>query len=141
VQRQIAAVMSLRNGVDEAERAAEPARAIFGGERFAALRSADLEGARRRLGAFTSALDAAKESHTAMGRLLGDTRGRRGERVAETARDLLADAGRLGVALPAGEPNLEVWESFAREFADRLQWAERVRAYGAGLDRLRAARR
>jgi very-short-patch-repair endonuclease len=139
VQRQIAAVMSLRNGVDEAERAAEPARAIFGGERFAALRSADLEGARRRLGAFTAALDSAKESHTAMGRLLGDTRGRRGERVAETARDLLADAGRLGVALPAGEPNLEVWESFAREFADRLQWAERVRAYGAGLDRFRAA--
>jgi very-short-patch-repair endonuclease len=33
-----------------------------------------------------------------------------------------------------------MWESFAREFADRLQWAERVRAYGAGLDQLRAAR-
>jgi very-short-patch-repair endonuclease len=60
--------------------------------------------------------------------------------VAETARDLLPDAGRLGVSLPAGEPTLEMWESFAREFADRLRWAERVRAYGAGLDRLRAAR-
>ena len=140
VQRQIAAVMSLRNGVDEAERAAEPARAIFGGERFAALRSADLEGARRRLGAFTVALDAAKESGTAMGRLLGDTRGRRGERVADTARDLLPDAERLGLAAPAGEPALELWESFAKEFADRLEVAELVRAYGAGLDRLRAAR-
>jgi len=140
VQRQIAGVMSLRNSVDEAERAAEPARAIFNSEQFSMLRSADVEGARRRLGAFTAALDVAKESHTAMGRLLGDTRGRRGERVAETARDLFPDAERLGVAIPAGEPGLEIWESFAKEFADRLVWADRVRAYGAGLEDLRAAR-
>jgi hypothetical protein len=141
VQRQIAAVMSVRNAVDEAERTAEPARAMFGDERFAALRSADLDAVRRRLRAFTSALDAALEpSHTAMGRLLGDSRGRRVDRVVEIARDLVADAELLGIATPSGEPNLEVWESFSKQLADRLQWAERVRAYGSGLEKLRAAR-
>jgi very-short-patch-repair endonuclease len=62
------------------------------------------------------------------------------ERVAELARDLAADAGRLGIAAPAGETNPETWESFAQELADKLDWAERVRAYGAGLEQLRAAR-
>jgi very-short-patch-repair endonuclease len=141
VQREIAAVMQLRNQVDEAEREAEPARALFGEERFAALRSSDLEGAKRRLGAFTTALDAAKESsHTAMGRLLGDSRGRRVERVIELARDLAGDADRLGVAAPASEPGIETWEKFARDLADRLAWAERVRLYGAGLEQLRTTR-
>ena len=141
VQRQIAEVMRLRNAVDEAERAAEPARSLFSDERFAALRSADLDGARRRLRAFRAALDAAKEpNHTAMGRLLGDSRGRRVERVAEIARDLSTDAGRLGIATPASDPDLDTWESFAKELAARLEWAERVHAYGAGLEELRAAR-
>ena len=141
VQRQIAAMMSLRNSVDEAERAAEPARALFGDQRFAALRSADLDTVQRRLRAFTAALDAAGESaQTAMGRLLGDSRGRRVERVSEIARDMSADAERLGIAAPPGEPALETWEGFANEFADRLEWAERVRAYGQGLEQLRGAR-
>ena len=141
VQRQIAATMSLRNAVDEAERAAEPARAMFGDARFATLRSAHLEGARRYLRAFTAAVDAAKEpAQSAMGRLLGDSRGRRAERVVEIARDLAADAERLGIAAPMVEPNLETWQDFAREFADRLEWAERVAAYGRGLEQLRAAR-
>ena len=141
VQRQIARMVALRNSVDEAERAAEPARALFGGERFATLRSADLDGARRRLRAFQSALEAARESnHTAMGRLLGDSRGRRVERVVEIARDMAADAQRLGVSTPAGEANLETWETLGKELADRLDWAERVHAYGAGLEQLRAAR-
>jgi very-short-patch-repair endonuclease len=141
VQRQIARVVALRNAVDEAERSAEPARILFGDERFAALRSADVDGARRRLRAFQSALDAARESnHTAMGRLLGDSRGRRVERVVEIARDLSVDAQRLGIAPPSGDPSMETWEAFAMELADRLDWAERVHAYGSGLDQLRAAR-
>jgi very-short-patch-repair endonuclease len=141
VQRQIAATMSLRNSVDEAERAAEPARTLFGDQRFAALRSADLEIAARRLRALSSALDAARESaQTAMGRFLGDSRGRRVERVSDIARDMSTDAGRLGIAPPAGEPTLDAWESFRDEFARRLEWAERVRAYGRGLEQLRGAR-
>ena len=145
VQHQIAAVMNLRNAVDELERSAEPARAIFGGERFAALRSADLSGALHRLHAFAAALNAARDTtHTAMGRWLGDSRGRRAERVAELARDLAADAELLGVAPLPSEPNaqanMEDWESFRGELAARLEWAERARAYGQGLEQLRAAR-
>ena len=139
VQREIAAVMSLRNAVDDAERAAEPARAIFGEERFAALRSADLDGVRRRLGAFTAALAAAKDSaQTTVGRLW-DSR-RRSERVEETAHELAGDARQLGVAFPGETPGVEAWDAFAQEFAGRWEWAERVRSYGAGFDRLRAAR-
>src|SRR5207244_3920850 len=40
VQREIASVVALRNEVDEKERAAEQARAVFGEKRFAELRSA-----------------------------------------------------------------------------------------------------
>jgi very-short-patch-repair endonuclease len=135
VQRQIAEVMSLRNAADEAERACEPARALFGAGRFQALRSADCEGMRRRLGALTGALDAAREpSQSAMGRLLGDSRGRRAERVAETARELIPDAERLGVEATND------WDALAKGLSHRLEWAERVHAYGSALDRLRAAR-
>jgi very-short-patch-repair endonuclease len=141
VQRQIAAVMALRNSVDEAERSAEPARALFGDQRFAAVRSGDLDGVRRRLPVLTGALDAARESsRTAMGRWLGDSRGRGMERVVAIARELSADAERLGVAPPSSEANPETWDNFAKDFADRLEWAERVRAYGEGLEQLRAAR-
>ena len=141
VQRHIAEVMSLRNRVDEAERVAEPARALFGEERFAAFRSADTGLTRQHLGALTAALEQAKESgQSTMGRLLGDSRARRMERVVETAAELSGDADRLGVAIPASSAPLDAWEAFAREFTGRLQWAERVRAYGAGLEQLRAAR-
>ena len=144
IQRDIAAVMTLRNLVDELERAAEPARAVFGEERFAALRAADVESARRRLQSLTAALDAARDSgQTPMARLLGDSRSRRLERIGEIAGELFADAALLGVApprAPAGEPNFETWESFRGELAGRLEWAERVRAYGQGLEQLRSAR-
>ena len=139
VQHQISGVMNLRNAVDELERAAEPARALFGEERFATLRSADLDGARHRLRALTAALDALRESaQRTMGRLLGESR--RVERVWEAARELSADSERLGLTLPPGEPTLEVWESFRKEFAGRLEWAGRVHAYGQGLEQLRTAR-
>jgi very-short-patch-repair endonuclease len=139
VQHQISGVMNLRNAVDELERAAEPARALFGDERFAALRSVDLEGAQQRLRALTAALDAVRESaQTTMGRLLGESR--RLERVWEAARELSADAERLGLTLPPGEPTLEVWENFRKEIASLLEWAGRVHAYGQGLEQLRAAR-
>jgi very-short-patch-repair endonuclease len=62
------------------------------------------------------------------------------ERVSEIGRDMSADAERLGIAPPPGEPTLDTWESFRNEFADRLEWAGRVRAYGQGLEQLRAAR-
>ena len=144
VQREIAAVMNLRNGVDEFERAAEPARALFGDRRFAELRPADLEGARRRLRSLAAALDAARESgQTAMGRLLRDSKSRRLERIGEIGGELFPDAELLGVAPPReapGGPSPELWETFQSELADRLEWAERVRAYGQSLERLRAAR-
>ena len=143
VQREIAAVVSLRNTVDELERAAEPARAVFGEERFGALRSADVEGARRRLQSLAAALDAARESgQTAMARLLGDSRSRRLERIAEIAGELFADAELFGVAPPRapGDHSPEIWENFGGELAGRLEWAGRVRAYGQALEQLRSAR-
>ncbi len=140
VQRQIASVMALRNAVDEAERAAEPARAMFGESGFAVLRTRSLDDLGRRLSLFTVALQSAHESHSAMGRLMGDSRGRRMERVAEAARELAGDAERLGIALPSGDADLKAWDNFAKEFADRVPWAERVYVYGATLDQLRAAR-
>lgn len=60
-QREIAAVVGLRNEVDERERAAEEARTIFGSERFAALRGFDIAGARARMESLASALEAARD--------------------------------------------------------------------------------
>jgi very-short-patch-repair endonuclease len=140
VQREIAATMSLRNVVDELERAAEPARGLFGDERFATLRAAGLDGARRRLRSLAAALDAAKEGQTAMGRLLGDSRSRRVERIGEIAGELSGDAELLGVAPLGGDQNLDSWDGLHRALADRLEWAERVRGYGQALEQLRSAR-
>src|SRR6185503_18086507 len=56
VQSEIASVVSLRNLVDELERAAEPARRRFGEARFAALRRLDDAGIGRRLDALDAAL-------------------------------------------------------------------------------------
>lgn len=57
VQRAIAHVVELRNRVDELERAAEPARAALGPERFAALRDTDSSEGRGRLALFGAALE------------------------------------------------------------------------------------
>jgi very-short-patch-repair endonuclease len=74
VQREIDSVVRSRNAVDELERAAEPARAIFGAERFSKLRSLDTEGIRRRLQSLAAALDRARGSgRPAMVRLLRDS--------------------------------------------------------------------
>ena len=145
VQREIAAVVQLRNEVDELERSAEPARAVFGEARFARLRSADVEGMAKRLETFASALDAARASgQPAMIRLLWDgVKARRFERAGEAAGDLLADASLLGVAPPGEQPanrSLELWEGFRSELAERLELASRVRDYRRGLDRLRQAK-
>ncbi len=137
IQREIASVVSLRNAVDERERAAEAARALFGTERFRALRSADVEAMRRRLGVLAAALDAGPVSKV---RLLRDSsKSRRLERIGDIARQLQPDAERLGLAPPGGH-DLESWEDFRNAFEDRLEWAGLVRAYGESLERLRAAR-
>ncbi len=145
VQRQMAEVVSLRNDVDELERAAEPARAVFGEKRFAALRSLDADNLRCRVQPLTAALDAASGTgQPAMVRLLGDPmKGRRFERIAEAAGLLRPDAERLDVVLPdglPGEPNLDAWQEFQKTLADRVEWAARVQSYMQGLGRLRAAR-
>ncbi len=139
--------MSLRNEVDALERAAEPARSLFGPERFAALRSLDLEGAGRRFEAFTAAVRQAKASgRTLMARFLRGApdlrKVSRFRRIAETAAALSPDIQHLGVAMPGsppGEQNCDEWEHFQRIVADRLEWAARVKAYSSALDRLRAA--
>jgi len=144
VQQEIAKVVSLRNAVDEMERAAEPARALFGEKRFAGLRLPHVNAIGPRLDAFAAALDAARPSgQPAMVRLVWESvKGRRLERVAEAARDLLPFAELLGATPPAGQPgedNLTAWEGFREALADRLEWAARVEAYKQSLERLRSA--
>jgi len=165
IQREIAAVVSLRNAVDELERAAEPARALFGEKRFAALRPLDADGIRRRLESLAAALDAARGSERpAMVRLLRDSakaahaaisgsgrdsvvhefpKSRAFKRIAELSGELLPDAELLGVTAPAGQPgedNLEVWQEFHRTLAVRLERAAGAQAYWRAFDQLRSAR-
>jgi very-short-patch-repair endonuclease len=144
IQREIAAVVSLRNAVDELERAVEPARALFG-ERFRSLRDMDTEAAAGRLQAFSAALDAAGDpAQSSMARLLRDPmRSRRFERVTAAAEDLRSAADALEIALPSGPPeegDLDRWKEFRNALAGRLEWGVRVRNYWQSLDRLRAAR-
>ena len=145
VQQEISSVVSLRNEVDELERVSEPARALFGEERFARLRAADVDALRARQQSLASSLHAAKESgQTAMVRLLRDSsRSRRLDRIAEAVAALIPDAELLGVEPPPGHPSehdQDTWEKLQTALAERLQWADLVRAYGRALDRLRAAR-
>jgi very-short-patch-repair endonuclease len=145
VQSEIASVVGLRNRVDELERAAEPARALFGAERFTALRQLEPTRVRRRLQTLAAALEAAKgSSQPAMVRMFWDSvKDRRFKSIADAAAELRPDAGLLGIAFPVDEPadqNLAAWEQFHNSLADRLEWAARVHAYWLGLDQLRSAR-
>lgn len=132
VQREIASVVALRNRVDEAERAAEPARALFGVERFARLRTLDGDAVDGRLQALAAALQSREFPP-----------GRRWKRIAAAANALAADAELLGTTAPAAEPegdSLESWEQFQRQLADRLQWARRAHDYWREFEALHAAR-
>lgn len=137
VQQQIAAVVALRNRVDELERAAEPARVVFSCERFVGFRTLDANGIRSRIAALSLALDSARETaQPPMVRLVWDSmKSRRYQRVAEAAALLAADAERLSVALPDNDPG--AWEKFRLTLLDRLEWAVRVQTYLQALDELR----
>jgi very-short-patch-repair endonuclease len=139
VQRQFAAVVELRNRVDQLEREAEPARAIFGQAAFAKFRDLDAEGIAHRIGALSEALEAAHEDgQPAMVRMVWDAvRSRRYQRASETAAALTTDAETLRVALPQSEP--ASWERFRAMLADRLPWAARAQNYLRAFDELRAA--
>ncbi len=144
VQREIAAVVALRNEADELERAAEPARNVFGAARFARLLSADLAPVNARFSAVTEAFDAlGAPSRGGVAQLLRDAALRRRiERIGAAAAEARPDAELLGVPFPEAalaESNLEAWQSFRSLFGERLQAALRVRSYGQALDRLRAA--
>ena len=60
--------------VDELERAAEPARAMFGAERFAALRALDADGIRARLAGARGCARSAREGASRDGRMLQSRR-------------------------------------------------------------------
>jgi very-short-patch-repair endonuclease len=131
IQDEIASVVELRNAVDEWERASEPARALFGEERFRAMRTVDADAVRARLQSIEGALAAARES--------GMLQSRRAKRVPEAGRELAVDAQALGVELPVGDEDLEGWDAFHRNLAARLEWAERAHAYWTALEALRHA--
>ena len=144
VKARTAAVVSLRNLVDELERAAEPARAVFSRDRFAGFRSLDVEAIRRRLDALSAALEAVTQhGQTTVVRFLREPmKGRRFKRIEEAAGQLAADGEMLGARPPDGAPgegNLEKWEEFRRTFLERLELAARVHAYLLSLDALRSA--
>ena len=111
----------------------------FERERFAAMRSLDVDGVRRRLDSLAVALDSAREgSQATIARLLQT---RRSRRVAEAAGELRGDAGQLGLHPPAEEEDsLEVWDEFHRALAVRLDLAARAQAYWQAFDKLRSAR-
>jgi very-short-patch-repair endonuclease len=145
VHREIAAVVALRNKVDELEGAAEPARAIFGAQRFARLLSADLASASGRLQALLESVRCLEPaSKSGMAHLLRDVAARRRyDRVAATAEEARPDVELLGISfpdVPLAEQSLEIWRSFVEALASRLNAALAVRAYGQALDCLRAAR-
>ncbi len=143
-------MVALRNFVDEQERLAEPARALFSAERFAAFRTLDADAIRRRIKLLAAAIEAAQESgQSAMMRLIRDSVGsRRFQRIAEADRELRADADLLGVTSPSlsvgdgqtVEIDSAAWEHFRIALSDRLELAARVRNYWQSLDHLRAAR-
>ncbi len=135
VQSSIAEVVTLRNRVDELERAAEPARRLFPGEAFTRLRTLDCEAVRRRLKALSDALDAAREeAQPAMVRMVwSSVKPRRLQRIAELVEELSSDAGALCVT------RTEDFDQFRLAMGDRLVWATQVQAYLRVLDELRAA--
>ena len=146
VRSEIAAAVSLRNAVDELERAAEPARGLFDEERFAGLLAAEVAPMRRRCEALAAAIDAARESAAQAD---GPIAARTGTRAAASSASPMPPpkwrrtppgwAWRLPRTRPA-EHTLDDWDEFRAALAGRLDWADRVRAYGQGLERLRASR-
>jgi very-short-patch-repair endonuclease len=147
VRREISSVVDLRNEVDELERAAEPARAIFGEQRFAALRSLDVESVGRRLQALDESLATARASvQPAMARLIREPmKSARAailgvKPIAEVASDLRTGAQQLGVAFPTGEAGVERWADLYSELSGRFEWGMRAHAYWNGLERLKLAR-
>jgi hypothetical protein len=145
VQREMACVVSLRNEVDELERVAEPARALFGEPRFQGLAALDLDAIRGRVRSLGGLLDAVKApGRLATVPLVWDSmKIRRFERIGEAVREVLRDAERLNVVPPEerpGEQNLDAWRAFQRVLSERLDWAARVQAYRRGLEKLRSAK-
>lgn len=129
VQGEIAGVCALRNSVDELERSAEPARELFGAERFARLLSANLDGVSEQLQALAQAIGSAAKS-----RLLPDPmKARRAQRIAALAAELVSTGELLGLPPPATESDLAAW-------SQRLELARQVRSYGEMLERLRSVR-
>jgi very-short-patch-repair endonuclease/KaiC/GvpD/RAD55 family RecA-like ATPase len=166
VQQEIAGVVALRNRVDELERAAEPARALFGRSQFKELRSFDSEGLEQRLGALATAILAARSFHeqgvvrllrdsveTAQEALRGTKRkvepgeaspNRRLRRVDEAAREMQPLCAELKLALPVDVPEedfLDAWEEFLRACRERLDWVVRAQDYWRAFDQLRVAGR
>ncbi|HEY1337938.1 MAG TPA: AAA domain-containing protein, partial [Bryobacteraceae bacterium] len=141
VQSQIGAAVDLRNAVDELERAAEPARSAFAEEQFAQLMTADLAPVREQVRALSAAVEAARKSGQAgvVGMLRDGGVGRRMERVVAAVEASQPARELLGVAPPSGTQPLEAWERFESSLRERLAMADRVRAYGEGLEKLRTA--
>jgi very-short-patch-repair endonuclease len=145
VQREMESAVQLRNAVDELERAVEPARALFDAERFRALRSIDVPAMAKRAQDLGTALDEVLGSGwpPLIRVLRAATKDRRAERFATAVEAARREAERLGLNAPDGEPGRhgpEVWRAFQRALAQRLDWAARVQAYWAALDRLREVR-
>jgi hypothetical protein len=100
VQREIASVVSWRNAVDNLERAAEPARALFGEKSFSELRAADVEAMGRHLEPLAAALDAAERPSQAMARLLRETG--RSRRAPRPENPISKCGGSSGTGWPSG---------------------------------------
>ncbi len=143
IQREILAVVNLRNAADELERSIEPARELFG-ERFRSAAEMDTDAATAALDAFSAALEAAAApGASGVARLLRESSKARIERAAAQAEALRPFSERLGIALPENplaDLTLPSWQEFRAAFAERLEWAARAANYFQALRRLGAAR-
>lgn len=144
LDQEMAALVKLRNSVDESERSVEAARGEFGDERFAHLRSADLSQLQSSLTVFAHALrQATRAEQDFLTQLFWFfVKNGRYERLTNESQPVQPLASQLGVLLPDRTPDdltISEWRRFHSALVSRLQKASDVQSYFSALGKLNDA--